>query len=208
MTMLPHKSLFGILERAYRCPRLDDDCQGMSWNPDQGDLPRGFFGATGTPGEVRLVLILQGPPELGLEPGPELSPIARTRQIAERFALALERRENATFGNLRTILDCCLPGQSLEQQSRLAWITAAALCSPSEADALPTREALGACRRGYLLPQLQLFPRATVVALGQLAHRTLEGFVEHQTVGDPEYPACSRPGARESWLDLGRRLNG
>ncbi len=207
MAFLPDKSLFSLLQRAYRCPQLDDSCRTMAWDPEQDLVPRGFFGATGTPGEVILVLVLARAPDIGLGCGPAESPAGRVRATAGRYGLALERREDATFANLRTILDCCLPGQSLERQSRLAWLTACPLCRPATGTG-PERGTVAACRKNFLLPQLALFPRATVVALGHTAHRALDGFVDHLTVGEPEPPGCTRPGVRESWIALGKRLNG
>src|SRR4051812_46161146 len=75
MDVTINPSLKSVLAAAFQpCPGFSGACSAMRWNPAAGHVPRGFFGATGTLEEVRLVLILSEPGDPGIgerHDGPE-----------------------------------------------------------------------------------------------------------------------------------------
>jgi hypothetical protein len=60
--VLPAAELIENLLRAYSpCPAFQHECALVKWGPEEGFVPRGFLGATGSIHEVRLVLLTAGP---------------------------------------------------------------------------------------------------------------------------------------------------
>lgn len=160
------------LQRSHApCPHFAGACASMRWSPDEGHVPRGFCGATGSPEEVELILVTA-------EPG---DPIAGERYLAGDLAAPMQWSEQSLrhpptpfHQNIRRILNLCFPGLSLDQQMRHVWRTNSVLCSARvESGSVPSTVEI-TCAKTYLLPQIAAFPRAVVAALGGKAQRRLE----------------------------------
>ncbi len=206
--MMPCREVVRLLEPAFPCAGFAAACEALTWAPARGLVPRGFCGASGTPGEVRLVLVLDHPAEVRQDGyGDDDSARAMIGSITRDFFVGLTQRRNQFFSNLRFLLGRCYPGSSLEDQLRLTWITHSILCSAAAGDE-PPASASRECRGRYLDRQLELFSGAQPVALGHRTARRLEGYAGLLQAADPAPPACKRPGARESWIRLGERFAG
>lgn len=142
----------------------------MQWKPHAGFVPRGFCGALGTSTEVQLVLVTA-------EPGDPLAgETHEDRTVAELMDFSLESLRcgiTPFHNNIRLIIEMCFPNLPFEKQMRHVWRTNAVLCSAAiESGPIPVAVA-DTCVRSYLLPQLALFPRAVVGALGHKAQLRL-----------------------------------
>lgn len=191
------RALADILSPAYRCCEFDGGCAGeMRWSPSGGHVPPGFAGATGSPAEVELVLLVA-------EPGdPKYGESHEGLATAYSYAMNSFRTSRDVFHqNVRKILDLCWPDASFEEQMRRTWLTESVLCSAVEIAGPVSRGASLACGKRYLLPQLALFPNALLVALGTKAQKRLQSlgiqnFTSAFAVGKP---GCFQRGALPSW---------
>jgi hypothetical protein len=200
--MLPHPTVLDALEAAYRpCPAFTNVCRSMQWAPHAGHVPRGFAGAFGPPGEVRLVLVTAEPGDPYPWESYPTGPTSRdSLEVACRHVFTvLEAGHDLYHRNLRYILAGCFPGDSFRAQLERAWITDSVLCSAKrEGGGVPAtvgRE----CRERYLETQLRLFPNAVVVALGSKAVYRLRGWPSVQPAYSVAPPGCNRKGARPTW---------
>lgn len=198
-----------ILERAYRCHGFDGPCNALTWDPATGHAPRGFGGATGTPGDVQIVLVATQPPPPNPEDSLEIeaTPFGMIETICHRTYLRLSERRDQYHSNLRFILDQFFPGHPFEEQMRRSWITQSVLCSVPGDDDMPPA-ASRECRQNYLDRELELFANARVLALGIAAQKRLKGYPGLIEAGDPAPPGCNQRGVRESWTTLGARFAG
>jgi hypothetical protein len=93
------------------------------------------------------------------------------------------------------------PRDDLDALLKKTWLPDSVLCSAREEGGKVLRETEAERARRYLLPQLRLFPRAAVIALGGKARRRLEaaGYraVAHAFPAAP--PGCNYRKARPSW---------
>ena len=206
--MRPSALVVDSLRSAYfPCPGFQSSCTSMRWKPYVGHVPRGFCGATGTPGDVRLVLVCAEPGD----PHPReahLGDGTPDGYLESAYSYAwgcFENGRDLYHRNLRHLLNECWPGQTFEQQMQKTWTTESVLCS---AEVETGRVAPGverACAQRFLRPQLALFPRATVVALGRKAQGRLRrvGVTEFHSAFAVAPPGCNMPGARESWRRVG-----
>lgn len=206
---MPHLNiqLRDVLIPAYGpCPAFEGSCREMRWAPGEGHVPRGFFGATGSLEEVKLVLVVAEPgdPHPGESHGADPTPDGKL-QSAYRYAYeCCKSGRDLYHRNIRLILDLCWPGIDFDRQMRRTWITESLLCSAlAEGSPVPLR-VTKECRSRYLDAQLALFSAATVVALGQKAQRRLNGRVDVLNAVAAAPPGCNRAGARESWEAVAR----
>lgn len=197
--MMPCREVLRLLQTAYPCAGFDEPCAAVAWAPGEGEVPRGFCGATGTPGDVRLVLVMG---EADAAPAPRFAEAAAPREIIAAICrdtwLALSEGRDSQHRNLRHLLRGCFPGLDLPGILRHAWITRAVLCAPGSLAEIPPAAARH-CRQRYLDRQLALFPGATVMALGQSAARRLGHLPGVVNLAHPAPPEGSQRHAREGW---------
>lgn len=200
----PFPALVRILSMAYRCKNFSGPCRGMRWDPKAGHIPRGYCGATGTASDVKLVLVVA-------EPGdPQPGDHETMDEALQRTVWAFREGPGLFHRNARKLLGYCWPGLGFDQQLRRVWITESVLCSAAVTTGPVPREVEQACGEDYLAPQLALFPRALVVALGGKAHQRLKRLgIPHEEAHALAPPGCNQAGADPSWRrigDLVRRL--
>lgn len=192
-----NKSLAKILKPAYGpCPAFSGPCAEMRWNPDEGHVPRGFLGATGTLSEVELVLVFA-------EPGdPQESEAHTGLKSAYDFATYAFRTGMDLFHrNVREILSLCWPHLDFGEQLRKVWMTESVLCSAKTEGGAVKAAVWRECGNRYLRKQINFFPNALIVALGSKARTRLHklGLQGVLSVYAAAPPGCNRPQARESW---------
>ena len=127
---------------------------------------------------------------------------------------AFESGEELFHKNIRLILEMCWPDIPFDQKMRRVWITESVLCSASKSGGSVKTSVSRACGRRYLVPQLDLFPTALVVALGAKARKRLRAVGVHDFLNDVwavAPPGANNPEARASWdqipIHLRQRLD-
>jgi hypothetical protein len=200
----PHPDLIRILAPAYQpCPAFKTACTSMRFSPENGYVPRGFCGATGSLDEVDLVLVVA-------EPGdPQEGEVHTSLFSAYEYATVFFSTAQDLYSrNVRRILGMCWPDLSFDEQMRKVWITDSVLCSAkSECASVPATVELE-CASRYLRDQLKLFPDALVVAFGKKAQRRLVkiGFTNFLPAWSPAPPGCNQAQARDSWQQIPQEL--
>ena len=194
-------TLATLLLPAYSpCAGFAGSCASMRWAPDRGHVPRGYCGATGDLGDVRLVLVVAEPgdPHVG-ESHPAETPTGVVDSTSSYAYRCFRDGKDQFHRNVRRILDMCFPGMSFDEQMRVTWITESVLCSAgAEGGSVPGPVTME-CRRRYLEPQLRALPNAVVVALGSKAAKRLKGVSRVFTAFAAAPPGCNFAGAVESW---------
>jgi hypothetical protein len=192
----PCRELLKILEPAYKCAEFDLACSEMRWNPVQGHVPRGFYGATGSHDEVELILIFA-------EPGdPHQSEQHSGLESAYKYAAhGFEHGTDLFHRNVLKILNDCWPSLTFAEKMRKVWLTDSVLCSARTEGGVVTATAALACGNRYLRRQIELFPNALVVAFGSKAKTRLKrlGLDNYESAFAVAPPGCNRKEAAESW---------
>jgi hypothetical protein len=214
----PAPELAEILQAALApCPHFADVCAGYAcWDPARGYVPRGYLGATGRVGEVRLVLATAEPGEPDDGEAYAGTPRAMLEAVAARSLAAFERGPRANSApapfhrNLRKILDFCWPGDSLQDQLVKTWIAPAVLCTTPVFGMPIPRVMETTCARAYFRQTIEALGDVYIVALGAKAHARLErggvtaAFIaQHPSarpITKPEASWAASGAAFRSWL--------
>jgi hypothetical protein len=101
--------------------------------------------------------------------------------------------------NLKTILQLCWPRYSLDMRLERTWITSSVLCSARQSGGKIPAEIERICVDTYLRREIDLFPKAFVLALGAKAKRRLDrgGVRVEATAQHPSARPSTKP--RKSW---------
>lgn len=215
MSTLPAEELIRNILAAYEpCPAFQLECRKARWDPENGYVPRGFLGATGSVSDVRLVLLTAEPGN----PLPNETYTGTPRQMLEQtcqvyYDLVAHSRDrtdrNIIFHrNLRCVLDLAWPGLMLEQQLQRTWITDTYLCSAEAEGGSVPRTAEQRCASAYLRRQLEMFStHRVVIALGHKAKaRARRVGIDAYRVYSVAPPGANRRAARPSWEEIPRLL--
>jgi hypothetical protein len=195
--------LLKVIQPAYGpCPHFRGVCKKMRWDPSNGHVPRGFWGALGNIRDVELVLVFA-------EPGDPLPGESHTGiESAMEFSLACLRTGATPFHrNVRHILNLCFPGQSLDEQLRRTWRTNSVLCSAERESGPVLRAVEDTCMKTYLRAQLDLLEYALIAAFGGKAQSRLKrgGFQFVPAL----HPSCRESNEKkdQSWRALAAALH-
>lgn len=174
----------------------------MRWQPRVGHVPRGFCGATGSPDDVKLVLVVAEPgdPHDGEAYDPAARPEVLFESVCRYVYGCFENGKDQFHRNVRAILNDCWPDLPFHEQLRRTWITESVLYSASvECGSVP-QSVRQACVDRYLARQLSVLPNAIVVAVGGKAHERMRGLPRpFPRVGSVAPPGCNQRRVRESW---------
>ena len=127
----------------------------------------------------------------------------------QRGGLDRSGRPTPFHRNMRRILDCFFPGESLEEQLKKTWTTNAVLCPAQISGGPHLARVEAACASTYLAPQLALLSHAFVLALGNKARdRLIAASIRFDAVG--RHPSARVPDTdkRASWLDAATQFHG
>ncbi|MGF6239768.1 hypothetical protein P3T42_001500 [Paraburkholderia sp. GAS38] len=209
--MMPNRDVRQILLPAYQpCAScVEGDCRNRArWDPPAGHVPRGFCGATGAVDEVRLILVCAEPgdPHSGESHTGDATASGLLDSACEYAWYGFSSGKDLFHRNVRKILDLCWPDADFETQMRRTWITDSVLCSAQKEGGRVSIKVERECARRFLAPQVRLFDKAVVAALGKKAERRLkiagiEGFI---SAGSVAPPGCNHVGVYESWLRLAK----
>lgn len=190
MDYRPNRELLAVLLEAYRPCKNFGVCREAQWNPEGGQIPRGFLGATGELSEVELVMVFSEPGHPYADDGydPDLDALGLMdgglRQTYECFKTGTDLFHR----NARWFMAQLYPDLSFDEQLRHVWLTEGRLCSIDvEIGATTDRT----CAAHYLTRQLDFLPNATAVAFGGKAKRYLRGL----DIARLEAYALAPPGA-------------
>ena len=178
----PHPELIDVLRHAYLPCSNIDVCDGVcpeaKWRPAEGHIPRGFLGATGDLEEVELVMLCDQPgrPHKGevYDADPKADPtelLLASVQYAHKCFSACEYQFHQ---NARWFMKKRYSKLSFDEQLRRVWVTQSRLCSIANGN-----ERDPTCAKRYLASQIDLLPKAMVVAFGQKAQRRMRQLAKH-----------------------------
>jgi hypothetical protein len=198
-------SLAATLNPAYSpCPHLTGACKGLTWKPERGFVPRGYFGTPRRISDIELFMVLAEPSDP--LPGEDHSWIAGCADVAsamaDRMTQSFLNRNSVFSRNLAFILERCWAPLDAETAIQQTWITESVLCS-AEYPCAPVRSA-ATCTSNYLIHQLRLFPGAFVVALGRKAQDRLRSLgYDPAYVPSPAKPSGNWHSSKRAWEQLG-----
>jgi hypothetical protein len=127
------------------CACFQNVCSGMRWAPELGHVPRGFYGAFGSPSEVELVLVFA-------EPGDPHDGESHDGcdSAYDYTGTVFLNGKDQFHRNVRLILESCWPGTSFEEQMRKTWLTDSVLCSAVKEGVPVASRVTDACGTRYL----------------------------------------------------------
>lgn len=211
MFVLPNIELLDILEPAYSpCPSFFGACEKTAtWRPRLGHVPRGFLGATGSVGDIELVLLIAEPgdPYENSAYDPSRAAESFIAQAVDETYQCFDDKKDFFHRNIRSILELYFRDLDFDDQLRRTWITETYLCSaPEEGGSVPAA-AEKACGETYLKAQLELLAKRPIIALGDKAKkrvnrlkskiRGLESRLFYASAASP--PESNKPRAVASW---------
>lgn len=202
--MHPVPAVQALLRAAYEpCAGFASACTSARWNPVAGHVPRGYCGAIGEPEEVCLVLVCAEPgdPHESESHVDDGSLSGRLSSVSNYAWACFAHGKDQFHRNVRDLLDLCWPTLAFEQQMRKTWITDSVLCSATKECGPVERAMERECARRYLIPQLNQFHGAVVVALGRKAEERLRraGITDLEYAYSVAPPGCNHRPARASW---------
>lgn len=196
---LPNEQIRSVMLDAYRPCRNFGKCREAKWDPEHGQLPRGFLGATGEPEDVEVVMVFAEPghPHDGEGYDAHSGPESLLRSGMRYTYNCYQSGTDQIHKNVRWFMSEIYPGLTFDQQLRRVWLTEGRLCSIDKKTGSTTDRT---CASNHLVHQIKALPKATVVAFGWKAQRYLEGigicFIRAYALSRP---GCNRTEARPSW---------
>ncbi len=216
--MMTAQPLLDLLLPTYApCQHFAGACaNACTWEPDRGLVPSAFGGATGAVDDVKLVIVTAEPGDPPDDANYRGSPTDMLHNSLRVFTEAMERggldrpgRPTPFHRNMRQILDCFWPDQSLAEQLRKTWLTNAVLCPAQVSGGPHLTRVEAACADTYLAPQLDLLSIAFVFALGNKArNRLVAAGLRFDAVGRHPSARVSDADKRASWYAAAGQFHG
>lgn len=197
--MIPTDELKSLLMESYRPCRFFGQCREARWGPDNGHIPRGYVGATGTPKDVEVIMVFSEPghPHEGESYDASLGAEGLMTACTSHAYQSFRNGTDLFHRNVRWFISELYPDLTFDEQLERVWLTEGRLCSIDVEIGNTTDRT---CAANYLVEQIRLLPNATVVAFGGKAKHYLKGlgvdFIGAYALAPPG--ANHRP-ARPSW---------
>jgi hypothetical protein len=195
----PTESLKSILLEAYEPCRFFDQCREACWAPTEGQIPRGFLGATGTAEEVEVIMVFSEPGHPH-EEETYIETLDARELISACTSYVYDCFKNGTdqfHKNARWFISQLYPNMSFDEQLKSVWLTEGRLCSINVEIGRTTDHT---CAINYLSRQIERLPNATVVAFGNKAKHYLKkinvDFIGAYALAPP---GANHKPARPSW---------
>ena len=206
MNLSPFPKLMSLMLEAYPCSHFcpqgkdsinmaskvsSNTCPEAIWHPQNGNIPRGFLGATGKAEEVEVIMLFAEPgePHGNESYGPNLDPKSLMESCINHTYTSMNNGTDQFHRNVKWFLNELFPGRSLVEQLRHVWLTEGRLCSiAEEIGKAPNR----ICANHFLKRQIELMPNATVIPFGKKARDALKSIKFQYIEG---IYALARPGA-------------
>lgn len=214
MKNAPTVELIEILLPAFHpCIGFTNECSKAVWNPLQGNIPRGFAGATAGLKNVEIIVITAEPGDphsnehYTRENGQSLGPKELLEKATEYGYMCLESGKDQFHRNVRQFLDHLYPMMPFPEQMTRVWFTDAYLCSAKNEGGTVPKEAEQKCVRSYLDSELTKLLGRPIVVFGRKAqfrikmccqyHIFCKEIIEAWSLAPP---GCNRREAKISWL--------
>lgn len=199
--MRPDDELSELLRAAYLPCSNFGICREAQWSPESGHIPRGFLGATGALEDVELVMIFAEPghPHPGEVYDPKDIPDTLLENGMRHAYESFAKGTDLFHRNVRWFMGQLYPELTFDEQLRHVWLTDGRLCS---IDNEIGRVAGRMCAERYLRAELEMLPKAMVVAFGTKAKeyvRRLKIEPEHLEATALAPPGANHKAARPSW---------
>lgn len=195
----PNPQLKSLLANAYSPCRFFGQCKEAQWNPGTGHIPRGYVGATASPQDVELILVFSEPghPHVGKQYNPLLSVDGLMEACVSHAYESFKDGTDLFHRNARWFINQVYPELTFDDQLRYVWLTEGRLCSIDNEIGSTTDRT---CASNYLARQVELMPKATVVAFGRKARSYLKGIgIDHIGAYALAPPGANHKPARPSW---------
>ncbi|MFW5659824.1 MAG: hypothetical protein ACOC05_00380 [Oceanicaulis sp.] len=197
--LLPHSSMIELLATLYEPCTNFGVCPQARWEPEAGQVPRGFLGAAGELDEVSMVLVFAEPgsPHPGETYAGCTTPEEFINAVISHAYSAFAHGQDQMHRNTRELINMAFPGMTFDEQLRRVWLTESRLCSlDDELGSCSNRT----CAETHLAAQLRLLPNARVVALGgKAAQRSRLAAPGHMKAYAVAPPGANHKPARPSW---------
>jgi ATP adenylyltransferase len=207
---LPHEKMLNVLLRAYEpCPNFGT-CPEARWKPREGHIPRGYLGCTGELEEVEAVFVFAEPghPQPG-ESYIETSSTSLVKQVIEASYKYKSKGIDLFHKNLLWIMNELWPELSFDECLRKVWMTESRLCSVENEIAEVKGGDIRLCTREFLIPQIEILPKATVVLFGGKArNRTDQCIPQALSAYALSPPGANHKPARPSWKNAIKEIKG
>ena len=196
MTFQQDQRLIEMLLDMQRCSNFGL-CKQAKYKPDEGHVPRGFSGATGTLEQVLLVMVFA-------EPGFPLeserysgNPTKDLRVLLD--ASYLRAGTNLFHRNITSFLNEVFPTHlgDLDKHLQRVWLTESRHCSIAEEIGNIDKESRLLCSTKHLARQVRLFPNAIVLLAGSKARQVKHLFNQPVECGAFAPPGCNQIKVRE-----------
>ena len=197
----PNEQILSVMLDAYQPCRNFGKCREAKWDPEHGQMPRGFLGATGKPEDVEVVMVFSEPGHPYGDEGYDAhsGPESLLRSGMQYTYNCHQSGTDQFHKNVRWFMSEVFPSLTFDQQLRHVWLTEGRLCSiEKEID----RTIDPTCASNYLARQIKVLSNATVVAFGWKAQRYLKGigisFIRAYALSPP---GANFRKARPSWRE-------
>ena len=174
-------------------------CPQAQWEPDEGHIPRGYLGATGSVEDVELVMVFAEPghPHNDESYNESLGPEGLMSACTAHVYKCFKRDRDLFHRNVRWFMSQLFPEMDFDQQLQRVWLTEGRLCSIYD-EIGNTKDRI--CAENYLVKQVNLLPNATVVAFGGKAQYYLKGIgIDYIGAYALAPPGANHKPARPSW---------
>ena len=196
---LPNDRILSVMLDAYQPCRNFGICREAKWDPERGHVPRGILGATEDPADVETVMVFSEPghPLPGESHDATFAPLALLQSSMQHTYNCYEAGIDQFHRNVRWFLSQLYPNLAFNDQLRRVWLTEGRLCSIDDEIGGTTDRT---CASHYLVRQIEVLPRATVVAFGGKAQHYLRGMgVDFVGAYAMSPPSANFPRARPTW---------
>ena len=199
---LPNKELVNILIEAYKPCENFGICKDAKWNPEEGDIPRGFLGAIGSIEDIEAIFIIAEPSTPQETYSTNISNIDHMKEAVDDAYMRYSSMTSLGHKNLNRIMERIWPEIEFNDHLKKVWITESRLCSVSSPLASTSVSDRMLCAEKYLLKQLELFDldKVKIVCFGGKSHETMDRLgVNYLKAGAIYPPGCNFPKTKKSW---------
>ena len=175
-------------------------CPEAIWHPKNGNIPRGFLGATGKAEEVKVIMVFAEPgePHGNESYDPNMDSKSLMESCINHTYTSMKNGTDQFHRNVKWFLNELFPRKSLTEQLRHIWLTEGRLCSIADEIGKASNKV---CASHFLKRQIELMSNATVIPFGGKARDALKS-IRTQYV-DGVYalapPGANHKPARPSW---------
>ena len=201
--LLPNEKILAVLEAAYHPCSNFGICPQAKFDPRTGHIPRGFLGATGKLSDVKVVFLFAEPghPHDG-EIYSDISGVELLKSGLGHVYNCFKNSRDQFHANTRWVMNQIWPNLTFDQQLKHVWLTEGRLCSITNEIGYFNDTI---CGKRFLIAQLNLLSRATVIAFGGKAERRLaqiRGDISNFTISAYSLspPGANHKPAKPSWL--------